>query len=89
MAAPTRHPATGRFLPKPASAPSDLGPGFNPAGFPPSQPITQPPSPGSATLGQTGGIFQPAQSGSSGGANQAPHRLRPAAVAPKGAGTTP
>jgi hypothetical protein len=89
MAAPTRHPTTGRFRPKPAPNPSPLGPGFDPPGFPPSQPITQPPNPGSATPGQSGGVFLPAQPGSTGGANQAPHRLRPAAVAPKRAGTTP
>ena len=38
-----------------------------------------PPSAGSATPGQTGGIFEPAQPGSRTGGGQTNHRLRPAA----------
>jgi hypothetical protein len=53
-----------------------------------SDPISAGARPGSATPGQTGGIFVPADGGSRGGGLAQDRPLRPAARSPKGADTT-
>jgi hypothetical protein len=74
---PPRHPdGSGRFIPRGAT--DDLG---DAQPHIPSAPITRGAEPGSATPGQTGGIFVPAAPGSRGGGTAQNRPLRPMAKA--------
>jgi hypothetical protein len=76
--APTRHPATGKFVPRGSATPPDFQPG-------PAEPGPRdtfaPPNPGSATPGHSWGPPDPGTRG--GGEAEPGHRLRPAARSPR------